>query len=105
MTASSVNSPLFLTNAEDLVARLAKVEGAEARGLAAEGGALVAALRSWVSRRPDDATRVATIQRLLDLNRRAMDLLVRSGARVTPSEDDDGGRSSAPPSHSYRRPA
>jgi hypothetical protein len=108
---STVTSPLFLRNAEDLIERLGKVEHPAAVNLIAEAREIAAIFGSWGTKRPEDAARVAAIQRLFDIHRRAMDLLTKAGPPSAPSpgrrlddeenEEDEGPR---PVSARWRRP-
>lgn len=74
------SSALFRQRAEDLVKRLEPYDGDLVRAMVREAESLISILRTWELRRPDDATRVAIIQQLFDLNRRAMDFISRSGS-------------------------
>jgi hypothetical protein len=68
---------LFHESAEHLALRLEQESSPEALALAEEARGLVALFIAWQTSRPADADRVAGIQRLFDVNRRAMDLLAR----------------------------
>ena len=71
----SASTRLFQESAMELATRLDQ-EGTEAgRALAAEALELANRFTEWQMQRPTDEERVATIQRLFDLNRRAMDYL------------------------------
>lgn len=80
----SSNSPvsaatlLFLDNAEKLAARLAQEKSGAAQTLAIEAKELASHFCAWQSKKPEGSVRVARIQQLFDLNRRAMDLLGES---------------------------
>lgn len=93
---STVISPLFLKNAEETRERLSRLGGAGAAALAEEADSLARIFRAWQAQRPTDEVRVAAIQRLFDVNRRAMDLLMRQGPISSPrptlshEEEDDG---------------
>lgn len=94
MSTGTVTSPLFEKSAEETAERLAQVDGPQAAAMAREAQDLVATFRSWAQQRPDDAERVATINRLFDLNRRAMDFLLKagppsSGTRMKVNDDED----------------
>lgn len=94
MAEGTVTSPLFEKNAEETAERLAQIDSPQAAALLREAQELVALFRSWAQRRPDNAERVATINRLFDLNRRAMDYLLKagppsSGTRTKVSDDED----------------
>lgn len=71
----SASTHLFQDSAEQLAVRLEQEPGEAARALAAEARDLAAQFAVWQRERPADDVRVATIQRLFDLNRRAMDYL------------------------------
>ncbi len=71
----SASTRLFEDSAEQLALRLEQDGSESARGLAREARELAAAFRGWARQRPADDVRVATIERLFDLNRRAMDYL------------------------------
>ncbi len=67
----SASTRLFQDSAVELALRL-EAEGSEvARGLAREASDLAERFARWQRERPTDEERVATIQRLFDLNRRA----------------------------------
>lgn len=89
----SVTSSVFLKSAEDLVKRLGGDPSPAVTALADEARALVELFRSWQRVKPADDLRIATIQRLFDLNRRAMDHLAKgppsSGQRRSTWTDDD----------------
>jgi hypothetical protein len=72
---ASASTRLFQDSAEQLAVRLEQETTEVARALAAEARGLVAQFTDWQTERPADDVRVATIQRLFDLNRRAMDYL------------------------------
>jgi hypothetical protein len=70
-TYQSASTRLFQESAADLATRL-DGEGSEAaRALAREAHELYARFAAWQRERPSDEERVATIQQLFDLNRRA----------------------------------
>ena len=75
----SASTSLFQDNAEKLALRLEAERSSAAQLLAHEARDLAAQFLSWQSRKPDGSVRVARIQQLFDLNRRAMDLLAQSG--------------------------
>jgi hypothetical protein len=72
---SSASTHLFQDSAEQLAVRLEQEQTDAAGALAAEARALAVHFATWQTERPADDVRVATIQRLFDLNRRAMDYL------------------------------
>ena len=76
---SSVSSSLFQENAEKLAVRLEQEASEEARALANEARELAAQFFAWQSKKPEGQVRVARIQQLFDLNRRAMDLMTQPG--------------------------
>jgi hypothetical protein len=97
----TISSPLFERNAEETAARLAHVDSPAAAALQREALELVVVFRSWANKRPEPDERVATIHRLFDLNRRAMDFLIKvgppsSGARPKPSDDEAEDAESLP---------
>ncbi|MFT3769577.1 MAG: hypothetical protein QM820_29425 [Minicystis sp.] len=71
----SATTHLFLDSTEQLALRLEQEPSEVAHALAREARALYARFASWQNERPADDVRVATIQALFDLNRRAMDYL------------------------------
>ena len=71
----SESTHLFQDSAEQLAFRLEKESTDAASALAGEARELAARFVAWRTERPADDVRVATIQRLFDLNRRAMDYL------------------------------
>ena len=71
----SASTHLFQDSAEQLAVRLEQERTDAARALAGEARELAAQFSTWQTERPADDIRVATIQRLFDLNRRAMDYL------------------------------
>ena len=75
----SASTSLFLENAEKLAARLEQEKSGPALLLAREARELAAQFFSWQSKKPEGTVRVASIQQLFDLNRRAMDLLSQPG--------------------------
>jgi hypothetical protein len=105
--STSISSPFFLGNAQDLVQRLDGMGAPEAQRLAAEARDLVVMFQSWVVTRPSDDVRVSAIQRLFELNRRAMDFLAKHGAPASggrgpksgPVPADGGPTSSRRPSY------
>jgi len=73
LTTSS--APVFVQNAEELMARLSQATSPAAKSLLDEARALSAAFRRWETEKPPNEVRVAAIQELLELNRRARELL------------------------------
>ena len=71
----SASTRLFQDSAEQLALRLEQEGSDDARVLAREARELVARFAQWNEQRPPDEVRVETIQRLFELNRRAMDYL------------------------------
>jgi hypothetical protein len=71
----SASTHLFQESAEHLAARLEQEPSDAARVLAREARDLAHRFTAWQTQRPADDVRVATIQQLFDLNRRAMDYL------------------------------
>jgi hypothetical protein len=72
---SSVNAPGFEKIARDLSLRLEKIGTVTARKLAEEGRALEAALSTWSEVPPLDDERRLVIDRVVDFNRQACDLI------------------------------
>ena len=71
----SASTHLFQESAEHLAIRLEQEPAEVALGMAREARELAACFAAWNAERPADDVRVATIQRLFDLNRRVMDYL------------------------------
>jgi len=69
----SSSTRLFQDSAEQLAVRLEQEGSDAARALASEARELKVRFTEWADKRPSDDVRVATIQRLFELNRRAMD--------------------------------
>ncbi len=74
---SSSSVPLFHESAVDLATRLSAIPTAEAAGMAREARELAQAFKSWATHKPEHSARIARIQQLFDLNRRAMDFLAQ----------------------------
>lgn len=70
----SASTRLFQEGAEDLALRFEREGSAESLLLAEEARELAARFAEWHQQRPTDEVRVATIQRLFALNRRAADI-------------------------------
>jgi hypothetical protein len=71
----SASTRLFEDSATQLALRLEQDGSDLALRLAVEARELAVAFETWTRQRPTDEVRVATIERLFDLNRRAMDYL------------------------------
>ena len=71
----SDSTHLFLDGALQLAERLEREAPDGAHQLAREARELAARFVAWQTKRPTDDERVATIQRLFEINRRAMDYL------------------------------
>jgi hypothetical protein len=71
----SASTHLFQDSAEQLALRLEQEPAGVAHALALEARTLAERFATWQDARPADDVRVATIQQLFDLNRRAMDYL------------------------------
>jgi len=71
----SASTHLFLESALQLAARLELEPSEAAHQLAREARELATRFLHWQEERPADEARVETIQRLFELNRRAMDYL------------------------------
>jgi hypothetical protein len=67
----SASTRLFQDSAVDLALRLDDEGSEAARSMAREARELTARFVAWQRERPSDEERVATIQQLFDLNRRA----------------------------------
>jgi hypothetical protein len=67
----SASTRLFQDSAADLALRLESEGSDAARALAREARKLAERFIAWQDERPSDEERVATIQQLFDLNRRA----------------------------------
>jgi hypothetical protein len=91
----STSWALFRKSAEDLVARLGEVQQTEAAAMAREARELAVIFQSWDAVRPTPTARIAAIQYLFDLNRRAMDFLSNQGRPAArPSTPSSRGPSS-----------
>ena len=108
----SRSSPVFMQCAEDLVARMQKIGTAEATLIAREAQELVDTFKCWFAERPPDELRVATIRRMLDLHRRAMDYLAAhptlahvQPSRPAPAGDEDDDDQHAPRPLPLRMPS
>ena len=86
----------FLRNAQELAVRLGEFATVEAMTLTREATLLVETFKGWETSRPTDEARVASIQQLFELQRKAMDFLSRQSK--PPSSRSPG----SPPSS--RRP-
>lgn len=75
MTEHTASSPLFEKSATELVTRLEHDTSELAQAMAREARSLVQTFRGWQSNRPTPDARIASIQQLFDLHRRAMDYL------------------------------
>jgi hypothetical protein len=71
----SASTHLFLESALQLADRLELEPSEAAHQLAREARELAARFVAWQAERPGDDVRVETIQRLFELNRRAIDYL------------------------------
>lgn len=71
----SASTHLFRDSAEQLALRLEQEPSEIAVGLAREARELAGRFAAWQTDRPTDDVRVATIERLFELNRRALDYL------------------------------
>lgn len=77
MEDKSSSIPLFRKSAEDLARKLADIGTAESMSMAREARELTETFRSWEKSRPDNNVRIARIQQLFALNRKAMDYLAQ----------------------------
>ena len=86
--AGTNSAPIFVQNANDLINRLApQASHPLVARMLAEAEALKKDFAHWEEERPSNEVRIAGIQKLMNLNRRSMDLLTNkegSGA-VQPS--------------------
>ena len=80
---SSVSASLFEQSAEDLAVRLEQFKVEPAVTMAREARQLADVFRTWRTQRPNDDVRVANIQKMFDLNRRAMDFITSQVKRST----------------------
>jgi hypothetical protein len=71
----SASTHLFQDSAEQLATRLEQEPSELARGLSREARELAARFAGWQTAPPDDDERAALIQKLFDVNRRALDYL------------------------------
>jgi hypothetical protein len=74
-------APIFVQNAKDLIARLAPhAEDPLAGTMLRDATRLLDDFESWKTQRPANDVRIAGIQQLMNLNRRAMDYLTKGVA-------------------------
>ena len=78
--APSASTALFQESTQSLAQRLREVGSPEALAMAREADALSSAFERWKTVRPADDDRVAKIQQLFNLNRKAMEFLAASRA-------------------------
>ena len=71
---NTASSPIYLETARHLAERLAGAPGPAARALHAEAVALAEIFGRWETQRPTPDEKVSAIQRVFDLQRRAMEL-------------------------------
>lgn len=77
MDRPSIVPPLFVDSAREILARLSLAAG-PALEMAKEAQELLATFERW-EREPSSSTeRARTVQRLIDLHRRAMEFLVKN---------------------------
>jgi hypothetical protein len=76
---------IFAEAAEELRTRLSHDASASAAELVAEARALEATFRRWETDRPASDARFASIQALLELNRRARELFSRTSSSPPPA--------------------
>lgn len=74
-STSNSSAPLFHESAVDLATKLGVIPTAEAAGMAREARELAQVFQAWSTQRPENSARIARIQQLFDLHRRAMDFL------------------------------
>ena len=77
MAFGTRSGPIFLKNADDLIARLRGDASPIGAALMQEVESLRAAFAKWEHDRPADSSRLELITRLVDLNRRVMDHVTR----------------------------
>jgi hypothetical protein len=85
MEEGTGSSPLFEKSAADLAMRLDGLAEPEARALSAEARRLAQLFHGWRTNRPTAEARLASIQALFEVNRRAMDLFASHPASVPPT--------------------
>jgi len=78
-SGESAASPLFLDSARDLAKRLEAVGTADTALLARRARALESELSAWATNMPTTSERHKAIERLLELQREALDLLASQG--------------------------
>lgn len=71
-------APVFLNQARDVVRMVENDTSSEARAIHHEAVELAGFFERWRTEQPTNLQRVAAIQRLLDLSRRAMEHTTRS---------------------------
>jgi hypothetical protein len=81
------SAPIFVANAEELIQLLANEPSPAARAMQREAETMAEQFRRWQTERPTNAARVAMIQELFELNRRARDHLASLQKRPTPPAD------------------
>ncbi|MFO0758984.1 MAG: hypothetical protein U0359_21000 [Byssovorax sp.] len=94
--------PLFQQSAADLATKLLELKGPEAASLAREAGNLSATFAGWQVNRPTSEARIAAIQQLFDLNRRAQDYLAKHGR--SPASKNTQAPISSKPAPSSSKP-
>jgi hypothetical protein len=72
----TVSAPVFMRTTQEIEARLENDHGAAASEMRHEARELARTFAHWQDMRPSNEEKVATIQRLFDLQRRAMDHLL-----------------------------
>lgn len=81
------SAPIFVDNAVELIRLLANEPSPTVRGMQQQAEELAERFRRWKAERPTNAARVAMIQELFELNRRARDHLADLQRRSGPSSD------------------
>jgi hypothetical protein len=89
----TASSPLFEQSARDIVARLDGDPSEVGRAMAREARELVTTFAGWVNQRPEPEVRISAIQRLFELNRRAMDHLAARGDKTSSPPPSNPGSS------------
>ena len=83
------SAPIFVANAEELIRLLANEPSLTVRAMQQEAENLAERFRNWQSTRPTNAARVAMIQELFELNRRARDHLASLQKRAAAPPPSD----------------
>ena len=98
MDDRSSSWPLFRQSAEDLATKLLEIKNPDAASMAREANTLAQTFHNWETNRPTSEVRIAAIQALFDLNRRAQDYLSKNG-RPPPASKNPPPPSSGRPTN------